>query len=91
MTYRKLPFGAMPRQTKRTTVRDYDADLLTARALLDERAGFLYSGAGIEPEIYEQTWKSIDDALNNEWQRNITIERWVERAMEATNQRPRRP
>ena len=75
-----FPVGAMPRQTKRTTVRNYDDDLLTARALFDERTGFLYSGAGIEPEVYEQTWKSINDTLNNEWQRDITIERWVEMA-----------
>ena len=76
----------MPRQTRRTTVRNYDADLRLAEALFDERTHFLHSGC--DPEIEEQVRKSIDDALNNEWQRDITIERWVERAMEATSQRP---
>ena len=85
----RLPVGAMPRQTKRTTVRNYDADLLLAEALLDERTHFLYSGLDND-EIDTQVRKTIDDALNNEWQRDITIEHWVERAMEATGLRPRR-
>ena len=83
-----FPVGAMPRQTKRTTVRDYDADLRTALALFDERTHFLYSSSSFDPELGDQIQKSIDDALNNEWQRDITIERWVELAMEATNLRP---
>jgi hypothetical protein len=73
-----LPVGAMPRQTKRTTVRNYAADLRLAEALFDERTAFLYSGC--DPEIQDQTTKAINDALNNEWERDITIERWVDRA-----------
>jgi hypothetical protein len=84
----RLPVGAMPRVTRRTTVRDYDADLALALAVFDERTHFLYSGC--DPEIHDQTQKIINDALNNEWQRGITIEKWVALAMEATNQRPSR-
>ena len=76
-----LPAGAMPRQTKRTTVRNYEADMRLAEALFDERTHFLYSGC--DPEIQDQTQKAINDALNNEWQRDITIEHWVELAKSA--------
>jgi hypothetical protein len=66
---------------KRTTVHAYDADLELARAVFDERSHFLYSGCG--PEIEDQIRKAIDDALNSEWQRGISIGAWVERAMTA--------
>ncbi|HKW20951.1 MAG TPA: hypothetical protein VJO13_06220 [Ktedonobacterales bacterium] len=85
----RFPVGAAPRATKRTTVRDYDADLQFARAIFDERTAFALAFHD-DPDIDEQIQKTIDDALNNEWQRGITIELWVERAMEATSQRPRR-
>jgi hypothetical protein len=73
-------------QMKRTTVRDYDEDLRSARAWYDERTAFAHSdGLGIGPaDLYEQMDKSINDALNNEWQRGITIDAWVQRVLNAS-------
>jgi hypothetical protein len=78
----------MKMQMKRTTVRDYEADLKSAQAWFDERTRFIHSSASMEPEEYDQTWKTINDALNDEWQRGITIDAWVQRALDATNKRP---
>jgi len=69
-------------KTKRTTVRDYDNDLQLARAWFDERTAFLYSSHD-DPDVDDQTHKGIGDALSNEWQRGITIDEWVQRAMDA--------
>jgi hypothetical protein len=78
-----LPQGMAPADRKRTTVRDYEADLERAQARFDERTHFAYSHHE-DPEVNEQTWKAINDALNNEWQRGITIEAWVELAIDAS-------
>jgi hypothetical protein len=82
-TMAHLPQGMLRPVTKRTTTRNYEDDLLTARALFDERTHFAYSNHE-DPEVNEQTWKVINDALNNEWQRGITIEAWVKRAIDAS-------
>jgi hypothetical protein len=73
-------------QMKRTTVRAYDEDLQAARAWYDERTGFADTdGLGIGPaDVYEQLDKWINDALNNEWQRGITIDAWVQRVLNAS-------
>jgi len=88
MTNTKLHVGEMPRQTRRTTLKNYDADLEIAYACFDERTEF--RNRHDDPEISERMHKTIMDALNNEWKRDITIERWVELAIEATSLRPRR-
>lgn len=82
-----LASGEMPRATKRTTVQNYDADLELARAVLDERTGFEFTVH--ETEEDDQIQKSIDDALNNEWQRGITVEKWVGLVLEAIGYRRR--
>jgi hypothetical protein len=87
MTKTKLAVGEIPRQMRRTTVRNYDDDLALACAVFDERMGFVY--INLLPGAYEQIHKSIKDALNNEWERGITVERWVERAMDAMGIRRR--
>ena len=88
MAKRELHVGEVPRQTKRTTVKNYEDDLALAYAVFDERTEF--RNRHDDPELSEQMHKTIMDALNNEWKRDITIERWVELAIEATSQRPRR-
>jgi hypothetical protein len=82
MAKTNLAVGEMPRQMQRTTVRNYGPDLALARAVFDERTAFRFTNHH-DPEIDEQIHKSIGDALNNEWERDITIERWAERAIEA--------
>jgi hypothetical protein len=66
--------------TRRTTIQNYDADLEAARALFDERTGFAFT-VHHEPEVDAEIQKRIADALNNEWQRGITIDAWVERVL----------
>jgi translation elongation factor EF-1alpha len=65
---------------KRTTYKHYDADLLEARELIDQRTQFAYAYPQ-EPNLAEEADKWIGDKLNNEWERGITIDEWVERTL----------
>ena len=73
--------------TRRTTIQNYDTDFEAARALFDGLTHYAFYGLPND-EVDEQIHKAVDDALNNEWKRGISIEKWVALAMEAINLRP---